>query len=230
MPQITKEEYLRRAVKFVEAHKDSYTPRELRTLLINTEGGINNPFAWDIIRQVLDEVGYTDKSINMYEGFMEILQKNFDINTDIVEIAGGIVPSLAKKIALRQKSGTVTVYDPRLITDIEKPDNLILKQEMFGKDTPLGNAKLVIGFMPCDATTAIINAACTNQIDFIVALCEGGLRKGYEWLEDDDEWIAHIKYLASLQVKKYDLGTLQEASLERYSNPYPVIYNKRRKS
>ena len=65
---------------------------------------------------------------------------DFDINTDIIEVGGGILPSLAKKIALRQKSGTVTVYDPRLITNIDKPDNLILKKEI----TPFHQRQIVI--------------------------------------------------------------------------------------
>lgn len=230
MPQIPKEEYMRRALKFIEAHKDSYTPREINYITGSFYWGMNNPFASDLLRQIYDEVGITDENVNMYEGFLKILEENFDINTDIIEIGGGIVPSLAKKIALRQKSGTVTVYDPRLITNIDKPDNLILKREMFSKNTPIGDTKLIIGFMPCDATTLLIDTACQKKTDFMIALCEGGMREGYGWLEEDDEWIGFVKYCAERGIETNGLGTLGEASLEQYRNPYPVIYNKRRKS
>ena len=230
MPQITKKEYIQRAMNFVEAHKEFYTEREYNCLMRNIAWGMDNPFSWDIIRQVLEEVGYHENNPNIYDGFLSIIENNFDINNDIVEIAGGIVPSLAKKIALKQKSGTVTVYDPRLITNIEKPDNLILKREQFNKDTPLGNAKLVIGFMPCDATIPMIKSAGENKTDFIVALCEGGMREGYGWLEEDDEWIDFVKYIAECAIEENNLGILQQASLKQYKNPYPVLYNKRKKS
>lgn len=230
MPQITKEEYLRRALSFVEAHKDSYTPRERDYIAKNFLWSLDKPYSSDVLRQLYDELGAKDPKANMYEGFLRIMEENFDINTDIIEVGGGILPSLAKKIALRQKSGTVTVYDPRLITNIDKPDNLILKKEKFGKDTPIGSAKLIIGFMPCEAAPLLVNSACDNQTDFMVALCEGGMREGYGWLEEDDEWIGFIKYCAERGIEDNGLGTLGEHSLEEYNNPYPVIYNKRKKS
>jgi hypothetical protein len=230
MPKITKEEYLRRALSFVEAHKDSYTQRERDYITKNFLWSYNKPYASDIIRQIYDEVGICDPEVNMYEGFLKIIEENFDINTDIIEVGGGIVPSLAKKIALRQKTGTVTVYDPRLMTNIDAPDNLILKKEKFRENTPIGSAKLIIGFMPCDAAPTIVKSACENQTDFIVALCEGGMREGFGWLEEDDEWTGYITYCAEKGIEKHKLGTLAQASLEKYNNPYPIIYNKRIKS
>ena len=230
MPKITKEEYARRALKFIEAHKENYTQREYEYIRGNIAWGMDKLFVSDLLRQVYDEIGMTDPKTNMYEGFVKLLEENFDLERDIIEIGGGIVPSLAKKIALRQKEGTITVYDPRLITDINHPDNLILKKEKFNKDTPIGNAQMIIGFMPCEATNLLIETACANNVDFMIALCEGGTREGYGWLEEDDEWIGFVKYCASRGIEDANLGTLEERSLEQYDNPYPVIYNKRRKS
>lgn len=230
MPKITKEEYIRRALKFVEAHKENYTDRELDYIYRYCAEAIDKPFVSDVLRQLYDEVGITDLDHNMYEAFVKVLEDNFDINRDIIEIGGGVNPSLAKKIALRQKSGTVTVYDPRLMTDIEHPTNLILKKEKFERTTPVGKAKMIIGFMPCDATGLLVDVACQNKVDFMVALCEGGMREGYGWLEEDDEWIGFIKYLAERGIEKAQMGTLGEASLSKYNNPFPIIYNKKRKS
>ena len=60
MPQITQEEYIRRALKFLEAHKDSYTEREYEYIKRNIRWGVDRPFISDLMRQVCDEVGKTD--------------------------------------------------------------------------------------------------------------------------------------------------------------------------
>ena len=86
---------------------------------------------------------------------------------------------------------------------------------------------MIIGFMPCEATNTIIEVACENNLDFMIALCEGGTRPGYEWLETDDEWISHVKANAIKGLKNSDLGTLGIAFLTQYNDPYPVIYNKK---
>lgn len=230
MPLIPKEEYERRVQKFVEAHKENYTRREQDFIKNNAAWGIDRPFASDILRQIYDELGILPEEKNMYEGFLKLLIENFDINRHIIEVGGGIVPSLSKKISLRQKSGTITVYDPRVIQNISKADNLIIKKEKFGRNTPVGNTSMIIAFMPCDATNTIIDYAIYHDLDFMIGLCEGGMRPGYEWLEDDDEWIAHVKYNAEKGLARLNTGTLQEASLAQYDNPYPVIYNKRKKA
>ena len=230
MPQISKEEYVRRILKFVEEHKDSYTPQELEYVYKNISNGLNYANHYDVLRQLYDEAGMNDIKHNVYEGFVTLLEQNFDLNTNIIEIGGGCIPSLGKKIALRQKKGTVTVYDPRLITNIDKPSNLILKPELFDDNTSIGDAKLLIGYMPCEAAILLIDSACDNKIDFMVALCEGGTRAKHDWIESDDEWIGYVKYIALRGIENNSLGVLGEYSLEQYNNPYPVIYNKRKKS
>lgn len=230
MPKITNEEYVKRALKFVEEHKDSYTPKELEFIYHNINRGLDYANTSDVLRQLYDEAGLHDIKYNVYEGFISLLEQNFDLNTDIIEIGGGRIPSLGKKIALRQKKGTVTVYDPRLITNIEKPSNLILKPELFDKTTAIGDAKLLIGYMPCEAAVLLVDSACKNKIDFMLALCEGGTRNEYGWLEDDHDWICFVRYCAIRGIENNSLGSLEQCYLEQYNNPYPVIYNKRKKS
>lgn len=227
MPTITKEEYARRVIEFIEAHKEDYTDREIDFIKRHASWGLDKPYVADILRQIYNEVGAMDDDINMYQGFINLLEKNFDINTDIIEFGGGIIPSLAKKLSLKQKSGTITVYDPRIITSIEHADNLILKKEQFNENTPIGNTKLIIGFMPCDSTNMLIDIACKNNLDFMIALCEGGMRPGYEWLETDEEWINHVKINAEMGMRGRNMGKLAVGSLTQYENPFPVIYNKK---
>ena len=230
MSIITKEEYVQRALDFVEAHKDSYSPEEYEYIIKSINLEIGNAHAYNLLRQIYDKIGIHDPKSNMYESFLGLLDEHFGLERDIIEIGGGVIPSLAQKIALRQQTGTITVYDPRLITGIDNPDNLILKKEKFHQDTPVGSATMIIGFKPCEAINLLIETACRHQIDFMVALCEGGTREGYGWIEDNDEWVSYVKCCAEQGVRKANLGTLEEASLKQYGNPYPVIYNKRRKS
>lgn len=245
MPQITDEECIQRVSEFLDAHLESYTDREIAYIRRNYLSLRRNPYGrytGDVLRQIYDEldlyptiveIEQTNSSNtvgNMYDGFVKLLEENFDIDRDIVEVAGGVIPTLAKKIALKQKNGTITVYDPRLMHLQNLPANLILEPQSFRSNTPIPTAKMIISFMPCEATPTVITSARQNKLDFMIGLCEGGTRKNYEWLETTDEWLGYMTYLAERTVKENDLGTLAIESLEKYGNPYPVIYNKRRKS
>ena len=233
MANITQEEAAKKVIDFVDKYASEYTEREIKYLRRNADEVItcDTPFfTFDIIRQIYGELGITPENKDMYKAFIKLFEENFDINTNIVEVAGGIVPTLGKQLAQKQTAGTVTVYDPRVIQNIPKPENLILKKEMFGKATPLDNAEVLIGFMPGEITPTIIQAAVKNEIPFMIALCDGGNRKGYEWLEEDDEWIGHVSYLAKSGIEKSNLGTLGTESFSKFGSPYPIIYSKRKKS
>lgn len=231
MSYITPDEIKSRVITFLTEHNSEYTEREIRYIeryaTIILERPINH-YIGDVLRQIYDEVGLLPEENNMYSGFVSLLEKNFNLDTNIVEVAGGVIPVLAKKIALKQSHGTITVYDPRLTFSSPQIPNLILKKQEFTKSTPLTNTNIIIGFMPCDATIQIIEAALANDIDFMVALCEGGPRTGYEWLETEEEWVDYIKYIAKLGLEKQKKGTLGVASLAQYGNPYPVIYSKKK--
>lgn len=233
MPTKNKEEYQRQIAAYLEAHKADYTEVEYEFLKRNTAKAVEYSkgfFISDILRQVLTELDLLDDDKSMYRGFVEQLSERFDIDRDIVEVAGGIIPSLAKMIALKQKTGTITVYDPRIIKPDNCPENLIVKRQQFNRDTKIPQAKMIIGFMPCEVAIDIVEAACENEIDFAVALCEGGNRAGYGYLEEDDEWIGMIEYIAKNGMSDRNMGKLKTFSLEKYGNPYPVIYNERKES
>lgn len=233
MTKLPKLEYKRRIEEFLKAHKDAYTEREYNFIMRSADWGLSAKSGFnitDIVRQVYAEVGLLSEDQNIYNGFISLLEEKFDIDRNIVEVAGGIVPTLAKGIALKQKKGTIIVYDPRVMTDISKPDNLVLKRQQFNKNTQIPGADMIIGFMPCDATMDIVESACKNNIDFMIALCEGGNRPGYGYLEDDDEWLGTVRFVANHGMEKTDMGTLETTDLKSYGSPYPVIYNKRKKS
>lgn len=233
MSTINEEEYKKRINKFLEDHKEAYTEQERKFIKRNAEWAFrsNNGFyTSSLLRQILAETNLLEDHKNMYKGFLKKLEDHFDINRDIVEVAGGIFPSLAKMIALKQKTGTITVYDPRIVVPDKCPDNLILKKQSFNSNTQIPTAQMLIAFMPCDATMDVIESACKNNVDFMIGLCEGGSRKGYGYLETDEEWIGTVESIVSEGMEETDMGTLGIATLKEYGNPYPIIYNKRKKS
>ena len=82
--------------------------------------------------------------------------------------------------------------------------------------------------MPCEATYNIIDAASRNNVDFMIALCEGGPHGDiYDYFENDNEWLDTMIYMAERAVEDNSMGTIKKAYLKEYHNPYPIIYNKR---
>ena len=81
--------------KFLREHTDDYSLAEKKLILDNRTWGKTSALVVDILRQVYDELDMLDPDKNIYEGFANLLEENFDINRNIVEIGGGKIPSLA---------------------------------------------------------------------------------------------------------------------------------------
>lgn len=185
----------------------------------------------DTFRQILEEIGYYEDCPEKsgYNAFIELLDEEFGIERNIIEVGGGEIPTLGHKISLRQNSGSITIYDPRLTDYYEENDRFVLKKEKFYRNTDVSNTDLLIGFMPCEATQSIIESATDNNIDFMIALCEGGPHGDeFDYFEDEEEWLHAMLYLAERGIEDNDMGELKVLSFEKYNTPYPLIYNKRK--
>ena len=213
--------------EFLRKHSKDYSDKEKEFILKNCAWGRKKVLVPDILRQIYDELGIVEESKNVYNGFIDLLAENFDINRNIVEIGGGKIPSLAKKIALRQKSGTITVYDDKLIATKTLIPNLLLKKEHIKKDKILKNADMLVAFMPCDGTETAIHLAKENNLDFMIAFCEGSCHNEI-FSPMEENWEQSMIYEARKAVREGKLGNLEiEYMKKRYQNPYPIIYNKR---
>ena len=186
----------------------------------------------DVFRQILEEIGYYDDCLEKsgYEAFINLIEDVHGINKRITEVGGGVVPTLGHKISLRQNTGSITIYDPRLTNYHEENDKFVLKKEKFYRDTNVKNTDLLIGFMPCEATQSIIEAATDHNIDFMIALCEGDPHGDeFDYFESEDEWMNAMLYLAERGIEDNNMGELKVLSFKEYNSPYPLIYNKRNK-
>lgn len=212
--------------KFLNEHSKDYTEAEKQFILKNYAWGKREELVTDILRQIYDELGLLENDRNIYEGFIDLLAKNFDINRNIVEIGGGKIPSLAKKLALRQKHGTVTVYDDKLITTNTSIPNLKLIKRRLSEEERLQNTDMIIGFMPCEGTKTAIHLAQKNKLDFMIAFCEGSCHDESLFMYEED-WELNMLYEARKAIQRASLGKLEKTYMKDYHNPYPIIYNKR---
>ena len=215
--------------RFLKENEYGYSAREIEFIRNNWRHFLSRKFHVDLLRQLYSELNLVDDKDNIYHGFMKILEENFDIDTDIIEVGGGRIPSLAKKIALKQKKGTITVYDPDLINTESPYPNMVLRKQPFTLQTPVEKDQLIIGFMPCEAAEKIIYNARNNGAHFLIALCEGGPHGDeFDYFESEDEWLFSMIYSAKDAAKKAGHDPLQITDLKEYDDPYPVIYTKKR--
>lgn len=183
----------------------------------------------DLIREVYDELGILAEEKNMYLGFIEMADEIFCLKDRcVLEVGGGILPRLGERISSMQEKGSVIVYDPRLSEHKEDSDKLKLVRKKFNSSVNVSGIDLMLGLMPCKAAETIVDVSAKNNIDFMVALCEGGPHgEGYDFYEDDEEWRASLISHTSRLVSENGMGKLKIKHMKEYGNPYPVIYNER---
>ena len=221
-------EQYRKIDRFLKDHYTYYDDWELKQIRHCTTIDYTNKFIPDIMREIYAELDLFKDGENIYSGFLNLLENNFDINQDIIEVGGGILPKLAEEISLKQSNGTITVYDPRLGTTESNYDNLFLKKEKFTLQTDVSASGLIIGFMPCEATEYIIDNATRNKKDFMIGMCEGGPHGDiFDFYEDEDEWLSAMLYFAENRIEENNLGALQKTYMKEYNYKYPIIWNKR---
>ncbi len=156
--------------EFLNKYKDQY-PQAAIEYITNNFGKrlpLNNP---DILNQVYDALGMF-KEENTYLAYLKLLEQYFDISSNILEIGGGFYPAFATHIRDRQlqtKKGTITVYDKMLVTQ-NLPHIKLVKQDFKIQDT-VAPYDLLVGILPCEATTLIIKKANEENKNFFIVLC-----------------------------------------------------------
>lgn len=115
--------------QFLLKYADNYPKELLEYIKKNYDKDITRELP-DSMNQIYDATGVFSEYENPYLQYLNLIEKYFDLRSNILEIGGGFYPSLASHIADRQlklKSGTITVYDENLITTSLKNINLVKK-------------------------------------------------------------------------------------------------------
>ena len=181
-----------------------------------------------ITLQLYDELGILPDSLNPYKAFSKFVNETFDIkNKSVIEIGGGNIPRLAKRIASMQELGTITVYDPRLYIK-DKLSNMKLIKRRFSSMNNVSSADLLIGLLPCGASSIIVKSAVRHNKDFMIVLCDShnNLELFDQYNEDLDWPFSFIEDTRKI-VDENNMGKLKVKYLKEIGNNYPIIYNDR---
>ena len=206
---------------------DEFVLERIKYMMLN--GSFPQVYFYDVIREICEELGFIPDEDNMYLAFLKELEDNFDIkNSHIIEVGGGMIPCLGKRISLLQDKGSITIYDPKLLDGYDDIANFKLIREDFTHKSKLGDTNLLIGLMPCKGAEALIDQAIGHKIDFMVWLCEGGPHGDYyDFYEDEDEWRSALISTAVRGVRDNGMGEVKKKYLTKFSDTYPIIYSKK---
>lgn len=179
------------------------------------------------ILQIYDSCKIIPDEKNIYIGFIKLLEKMNYKEKKILEIGGGYNPRLAIRISKKLTKGTITVYDPLIYKNIKNNRKLKIKRKKFKQKVNAKDYNLIISFMAKKSAEIAIEYAINNNLDFIVALCDGGLHGD----EDDfytcpEEWIHAVILNANNKLKKANRTPVIIENLNKYHSSYPVLINK----
>ncbi|MBQ9019462.1 MAG: hypothetical protein IJ097_04060 [Bacilli bacterium] len=214
---------------YLVKYRDIFNSNEINAILSYLTNSDYEVFMPDIMRELCDELKIIPDNKSLYKAFMMLVDSVFDIkNKRIIEVGGGIIPTLGKRISNYQDSGNIKVYDPRLSIYEKSTEKIVLFREKFTINTDVEDADLLIGLMPCEAANVIVKSAVNNRKDFMLALCEGGSHgDDFDGYADEEKWRATLISYAQEKIEENGLGKIKIKYLKEYGDPYPIIYNER---
>lgn len=216
--------------EFIKKYKDKYPEgfldeddlfRKIGSFLITME-----------YFQIYSYLGFIDDKDNIYYGYYKKLAELFDINCDIFDAASGFIAAFGLIVASMQlrlpnSKGTVSVCDTSLIFDKSRQSNMTLIKDRFTSSFDLSKYDLVTGIMPCPITKDIIKAACEQDKDFYIGLCNCEANDHPKLLAKSqlDDNIEYAEEMCS----KFDRELHKTFLDPSYNVKLPIIYSKKRK-
>lgn len=220
--------------KFARKYRHEYSDTSWEFIEENFWTYVYSNVCPDILMQIYSELGIESPNGNFYKEHLRRIKSIFDITGNVLDIGSGKIPAFANHLAHEQLQigkGTVTLYEPLLISKKPKHKNMSLHKEEFTAETRIKEFDLITAIMPCEATELIIEQACRNQKDFYLAMC-GCVHFDYapwgmyiypEMYQD------HVIRKAQSLLKEYDNGELVIEQLDdNYDIDYPILYNRKK--
>ena len=220
--------------RFKAKYKDLYPEGAWEFIEKEFPKQIDTKSAPDILMQIYTELNLNNKGTIFYRRHLKLLRELFPITGNLLEIGSGYIPSFANLIAneqLKLNSGTITIYEPNLVSLKPKYPNMTLHKEEFTTSTDVSQYDLITALLPCEATETIIESACKNRKDFYIAMC-GCVHSdlGYFYGYMSTSPLLYQNQLidkAERLLKEYDNGTLEITKLNNHPINYPILYNRR---
>lgn len=232
----SREEIEKLYLEHMKNNRSKYDPGLVRFMERDFMNSIGQHRVFSEFTQMFDEFEAIDPRDNMYFYHLQKLKENFDIGCNILEIGGGAIPSFAKKIAreqIKMGTGTITVYDPRLIvSNYPEFNNMTLYRTEFDSTIDISKYDLITGIMPCMGTDEFLDAVRACKKDFYMALCgcdHFADRFGYYQFGFYRPSYNDYLNIANDICEECDLGELVIDYLpDEFEISYPIIYNKRK--
>ena len=226
-----KKEVERLFEEFAQKNRSKYSKRAWEYIEKNFWLEMPEKINPDILMQIYTELGI---EVPFYQDHLKKLQKNFDIDCNILEVGSGYIPSFANLLAheqLKIGKGTITLYEPILINTKPKYHNMTLHKENFTSETHIKEFDLITAIMPCDVTELVLEQACKNQKDFYIAMCGCTHFEYIPWgiPANSKTYKKQLIEKTSDLLKKYDNGELVVELLDdSYYIDYPILYNRKK--
>lgn len=204
--------------KYISLYPD-YLQEEINEKLML--GYTNNN---DTINQIYCYLNLVNDSINAYKSFINILENNFDLNRNILEVGAGTIPILAKYLS--DEKVNVDILEPNIIFDTITKGKII--KEKFTNKTNINDYDLIIGYNPCQATEGIIKNSIKHNRDFCIALCGCCFLPEEYTNRTPEEWHKYLFEIAK-KLGKDNYEIKFEYFDDRYKIEYPIIIGKLKK-
>jgi hypothetical protein len=223
------DEKTRLIVSYLIENREAFTDMEKRIILDNISEPYEGCSVPNIVQQLYDELGILPDAKNPYKAFAKLIDEKFDIKDKrVVEIGGGTLPRLGKRIASMQDRGSITVYDPNLYLKSGDIHNLKLIKRKFYPISNVDLADVLVGLLPCGSSSTIVKSAIKHNKDFMIALCDScNYLEFFDGCEEDIDWPFNFIKQTSAIVKENHLGKLKVKYLNEVGKQYPIIYNDR---
>ena len=224
---LTVDEMIKKGLEFLEENSALFSKVEFNLIKAYLVSGEFEKLIYlpDMVRQILDELGFLKERQDIYSGFLKILNESFLLDDkEIIEIGGGVLPRIGNRLIDNYGIRKITIYDSRLSPYIPDTDRmkLIRRKVRIGEDDLGGD--IIIGFMPCGGAQVILEQGLKYGHDFMIALCGCGADTKFK---SEDEWVDDFISKASNGIRDNNMGILKTKSLGQYGLKYPVIYNER---
>lgn len=157
---------------FLSLYEDDYDEDAICFIRENYLEFLKKGIRVDVVDQALVAVDLLPDDVNLYKRYLEFLKERYSLDREILEIGCGRFPAFSKYVDLAQrerKKGTITAYDPHLIT--AKFGNIRLHKKLFDEKTPIGKFSLITSVRPCDVTLKLIERANDEDKDFSILTC-----------------------------------------------------------
>lgn len=180
----------------------------------------------DVMNQIYAEIGLLTGHNNLYDGFVELLEKRHNIYCNVADIGVGFFPNVSKSIDAKQRAkgkGSITAYDPKLVPT-ELGNIKLVKKKVRSSDS-LEDVDLVTLILACEAMLMMIKKANQERKAVFAAFC-GCIHFPASYIKlhnpTVNDWYRHA-YGEIKRTLPSDGKIIVDYLEPKYRHPYPVL-------